>query len=142
MTSNDEYVQKARRLIERDCDEAASYIGRGLRKWGRINVSQYKEKFGTVRVYCSLGYYEILHGLFYPGYAYYQFPKWLVEVDHFLSFTLRLNVPLNWVAIPYHKFLYRRYYREAVRRWPGIRRRILGSADYPELLKGVYYLDQ
>ena len=56
--------------------DAAEYIGKGLRKWGRINVVQYKEKFGTVRVYCSLGIWS-LHELTHPGHCYCRYPAWL-----------------------------------------------------------------
>ncbi len=124
--------------IEADCDAAAAYIGQGLRKWGRVSVSQYKEKWGTVRVYCSLGMsYEVLHNIFYPGYAYYQFPRWLILVDHFLSFKLRVGVLLNWAILPYHKWLYRRYYRRAVEKWPHIRNNIVRHADWIDLLEGL-----
>lgn len=84
--------------------EAASYIGKGLRKWGRVTVFDYKEKWGTVRVYCSFG----LLGL--PGHL------------------------LNWILIPYQEWLYLHLYKKAVAKWPHIRLEILSEADWPELL--------
>lgn len=106
---------------------AAEYIGIGLRRWGRVGVMTYKEKFGTVRVYCSLGW-SSLHCMTHPGWAYYRYPFWLASLP--LAW-------LNWGVIPYHAWLYRRYYRKAVQKWPHLRLEILSAADYPELLKGL-----
>ena len=115
------------------CD-AARFIGERLRKWGRVHVSQYKEKWGTVRVYCYLGWLQV-HSLTHPGHAFSRYPKWLWRLD------CRLGPPLmhllNLVAVPYHKWLYRRTYAQAVRRWPHLRKEILCAADWPELLKGL-----
>lgn len=47
-------------------NDAAEFIGTELKRRARIGVTQYKEKFGTVRVYCSLGWYN-LHSIIYPG---------------------------------------------------------------------------
>lgn len=38
-------------------EEAAEFIGINLKRFGGINVFQYKEKYGTVRVYCEFGSY-------------------------------------------------------------------------------------
>jgi len=41
-------------------DDSVHYIGRGLVKWGRMSVHQYKEKFGTVRIYMGgLGFHSL-----------------------------------------------------------------------------------
>ena len=70
-------------------DDAASYIGDGLRFWGRVSVSQYKEKYGTVRVYCSLGLWD-WHQLTHPGYAFNQWPKWLWPLNFKGQWLMRL----------------------------------------------------
>lgn len=110
----------------KDIEDAAEYIGLGLRRWGRIAVSDYKEKYGTVRVYCSLGWYN-LHSVTHPGYACY---RWL--------WTSRVPMTwLNWAVVPFQKWLYRRYYHSALKRWPHLREEILSCADYHELLVGL-----
>ena len=114
-------------------DDAASYIGDGLRKWGRVSVSQYKEKYGTVRVYCSLGLWD-WHQLTHPGYAFNQWPKWLWPFNFRGVWLIRL---LNKAIYPFHCWLYRRYYEEAVRRWPHLKEEILCCADWDELLGGL-----
>ena len=113
--------------------DAARYIGQGLRKWGRIGTS-YKEKFGTVRVYCGFGWYQF-HCITHPGYHYNQYPKWLWELD--CTYGWRIMRPLSWAVKPYHRWLYRRYYLAAVRKWPHLWKEILSGADYPELLRGL-----
>lgn len=111
--------------------EAAYYIGTNLRKWGRVSVRDMKEKWGTVRVYCSFGWYQ-LHSITHPGYAYSEYPRWLWNLDcTYLSKCMWL---FNWFVVPCQKLLYRYFYKRAVRRWPHLRAEILSSADFPELL--------
>jgi len=113
---------------------AAEYIARRLRRLGRVGVRDYKEKYGTVRVYCSLGWYS-LHSITHPGYVYSQYPQWLWKLDcHYGRYITR---PLNWLVIPYHKWLYLDTYRRAVRKWPHLRREILSACDWPELLSSL-----
>jgi hypothetical protein len=109
---------------------AAEYIGLGLRRWGRVSVTDYKEKYGSARCYLSLGLHD-WHQLTHPGYVYRQWPGWLWPLNFRGRWLLRL---LNCVVLPYHIWLYRRYYRKAVERWPHLREEILCAADYPKLL--------
>lgn len=120
-------------------NDAAQYIGVGLRKWGRVDVRQYKEKYGTVRVYCSLGlmwWPQLTH----PGYVYIQWPRWFDFISYAHSrwnpFYLALCAA-NLVVVPFHKWLYRRYYRQAIKKWPHLRQEIRCCADFPEVLKGL-----
>jgi len=117
-------------------NNAAEFIGRGLRFW-RVDVRQWKEKFGTVRVYCSLGI-QWWPQLTHPGYVYNQWPRWLDFITYGsynrwspLCWVLRL---LNLAVVPFHAWLYKRYYREAIRRWPHLKEEILRGADFHELL--------
>ena len=115
-------------------DRACAFIGEGLRRW-RVDVHQYKEKFGQCRVYCSLGL-SSLHQLTHPGYCYNQWPKWAWKLQ--FTWPARALVRLlNIIIAPLHKRIYRHYYAEAVRRWPHIRGEILCAADWPELLEGL-----
>ena len=119
-------------------DDAARFIGKGLRRW-RVDVRQYKEKFGAVRVYCSLGiawWPQITH----PGCVWLRWPRWLDFISYAHSWYNPFYIArraVNRLVVPLHKWLYRRYYREAVRRWPHLRKEILRAADYPKLLRGL-----
>lgn len=114
---------------------AAAYIGEGLRRWGRVDVSQYKEKWGEVRVYLSFGWTDLIQNTCYPGYAYLQYPRALWPLSKTLS--MLLCPALNLVVVPYQRRLYRHYYKRAMQKWPHLRAEILGGADYPELLGGL-----
>lgn len=116
---------------------AAHYIGTELRKWGRVPVRDCKEKWGTVRVYCSLGWYSI-HDITHPGYAFIQYKKG--GLLHYLNYACWFNNIfriVNIVIYPYHKWLYRKIYSNAVRKWPHLRDEILVQADFSELLEGI-----
>lgn len=118
-------------------NSAAEFIGLTLRKWGRVGVTTYKEKYGTVRVYCRLGWYQ-LFSITHPGYVYSRYPKWLWTLDiYYISRLIRL---LNCLIVPYHKWLYTFVYGRALKKWPHLRAEILHGADYHELLAkyGVY----
>ena len=114
------------------CDIAAYEIGKFLLKWGRINVRQTKSKYGTVRVYCSLGYYSF-HCFFNPAHVWVRWPKWLYAIDLFVSSYIMKY--LNYLIVPYQKFIYRKAYERAVKRFPTIISNILCCADFSELLK-------
>ena len=117
-------------------DTAIGYIALNLRKWGRVSVFDYKEKFGMARIYCCLGWRSLL-SITHPGWHHYgPYPKWLVTFD---IFVLSNIIPLlfNWIIVPYHKWLYRRLYANAVKKWPHLREEILYCADWHDLLKGI-----
>lgn len=112
-----------------EVEDAARFIGEGLARW-RVNVRQYKEKYGEVRVYCSLGI-DSWTQLTHPGYAYNQWPRWLDFLAYSHGPILRL---LGWVTYKIHALLYIWYYREARRRWPHLAQEIYRGADFYELL--------
>ena len=116
-------------------NEAIHYIADGLVFWGRVNIWDYKEKFGTARISCSLGWHQLL-SITHPRSHWNRYPKWLWNLD--CRYGTRL-IPFlfNWVIVPYHKWLYRKLYQNAVRKWPHLREEILCCADYDELLEGI-----
>lgn len=114
--------------------EAADDIGLFLRRWGRLNVRQTKEKWGMVCVYCDFGWYQ-MHSITHPGYAFSQYPKWFWKFD--IDVLSRVIEPLNKIVVPFHKWLYRLAYKKAVRKYPYIQEEILRGADWPELLEGL-----
>jgi len=118
-------------------NKCAEYIGLNLRKWGRVGVRDYKEKYGTVRVYCSLGW-RSLFSITHPGWVSYKvagYPKWLMAFD---IYVLSRIIPyLNYIIVPYHKWLYRKLYKNCVKKYPHLREEILACADFDELLKDL-----
>lgn len=116
-------------------NNAAEYIGEALKCFGRMNVTQYKEKYGTVRCYCVFGWYNLLN-ITHPGYiAYWKYPNWLMDLDFKL---FRKVIPfLNFMVIPYQKWLYRFVYKQMVKKYPHLKNEILWAADYPELLNNI-----
>jgi len=115
-------------------DEAACLIRDYLIKYGRVDVRDAKEKFGSVRVYCSLGFHSV-YSIFYPGYYYVRWPSWLYKID--LAIGVKFVRLLNFLIVPYHKWLYRRAYAKAIEKFPYIKHNILYCADYSELLRGL-----
>jgi hypothetical protein len=114
--------------------EAARYIGEYQMRYGRTSVLDMKEKYGEARVYVHFGWSTgwLMNHLFYPGYHYYQFPNWVRKIDEW--------VPCSWInplLIPYQERLYRRAYKNALKKWPHLRNEILNGADYEELLRGL-----
>lgn len=111
-----------------EVDQAAEEIGNFCRKWGRIDVRQTKEKWGTARVYCSFGLLTI-QSVLKPGYYYTQKPAWLMG----------LGIPA-WISnqfLPYQLWIYRLAYKRTLRKHPYIRNEILGGADWSEYLEGL-----
>ena len=119
-----------------DVGWAAVYIGDFCRRWGRIQVRDTKEKYGTSRVYCSFGIYS-LYSIFHPGAVYLRWPKWFKwwEYNFFSPIIQHLQ---KW--IPFYKwqiFIYRLAYKKAIKKWPHIKKEILAGADYDDLLEGL-----
>jgi hypothetical protein len=118
-------------------DLCISYIGNNLRRWGRVNVTQMKEKFGECRIYCSLGWHS-LFSITHPGWVSYKiagYPNWLMTFDIFV--LSRIVSYLNFIILPYHKFLYHKLYSDCVKKYPHLHDEILDASDFPELLENL-----
>ena len=118
-----------------DLNDCVNYMDYNLKKWGRMNVRQTKEKFGCLRCYCHLGWYSLMD-ITHPGYSYYPYPKWLVTLDIY-CFSKVIPFLFNWFIYPYHCWLYRKFYSNAVKKWPHLREEILCCADFSNLLKDL-----
>lgn len=112
----------------KEVDVAARYIGAFCKKWGRIPVTNYKEKYGTVRVYCNF-YCDDLHTLLFPGWGYVRGPYKLMT---FPLFRWARPIVLFW-----QHFIYRLAYKLAIKKYPMIKEEILCCADWNEYLKGL-----
>lgn len=114
-------------------NECIKILHNYCRKWGRLG-GQTKEKYGTIRFYANFGSLN-LHTLFYPGYVYNQFPKWLWSFD-ILCISKILN-PFNRLFVKWQKFIYNKAYQKCLKLYPQTREALLLGADYPELITGA-----
>lgn len=115
-------------------NKAIRFIETNLVRWGRIGVHQAKEKFGTARIYCSLGWHQF-HSITHTGHCFNRYPKWLWNLDCDYGSKI-VGFLFGWV-VHYHAWLYRTVYWMAVKKWPHLKEEILSCADYNELLKGL-----
>jgi hypothetical protein len=114
--------------------DVADYIGQWLRKWVRMDVHDTKEKFGTVRVYCSFGW-SGFYSIYRPGYMWY--PRWWPRrLDLWLVHQTSLFKVLNFFIIPLQKWAYVHRYKKAIYKWPHLYKEIVLMADYGELFEG------
>jgi hypothetical protein len=120
----------------RDVEEAACQIGKFCRRWGRIGVSQTKEKYGTARVYCHFGWHQMF-SITHPGYAYSRYWDWVWNLDVSITTKIFHVLRINALVLPYQQWIYRRAYDRAITRYPHIRDEILDGADWPEYLEGL-----
>lgn len=115
-----------------EINQAAEMIAKFCLTWGRISVRDWKEKWGTVRVYCGFGY-SSLGGVISPRTMWYgNWPKWS-------QWVWWVYIP-NWInrlIIPYQAWIYRIAYKRAIQKYPMIREEILCCADWDEYLKGL-----
>lgn len=112
-------------------DDAGWYIEKNCRRWARMGIWT-KEKYGTLRISdtCAYWSYWPIHEMFYPGYVYYRWPKWMIkwieyplaEVFMFLRITKLINRYQTWVL----KFFWRR----AAKKWAHISEEILSEYDF------------
>jgi hypothetical protein len=116
-------------------NDCAEFIGSNLRKWGRVNVWQWKEKYGTVRVHCELGLTS-LYQLHHPGWAYIHWPPW-AERLHYSRAASYICQKCYPVFLTIHKWLYRYLYSGALKKWPHLKNEIMVAADHPKYLKGL-----
>lgn len=120
--------------------DAAYEIGTFCRRWGRLAVTDSKEKYGTVRVYLMFGCRD-LHGFFYPGYVYIGYPRWLFKLVgknvgwHIMTFPFFR--PVQSLVFHWQKFIYRLAYKRALKKFPEIKEEILCCADFDEFLEGL-----
>lgn len=117
-------------------DDIAHNIGDTCTKWGRITVTQTKEKYNTVRVYCGFGF-NSLHGIIFPNYCYKhpKFPKWLWTLDIF--YLSNIVSKLNFIVVPWQKLVYRYAYWKYIKKYPHLFDEITSCADHKEVL-GFY----
>ena len=115
-----------------DLGSAAHFLETYMKRWGRMQANA-KEKYDEVRCYTTFGW-ESLHSITHPGYYHMTYGPvmlWLNKV------TQPLIWQLNRWAVPYHKWLYGRAYRLAIKRWPQIVEPLCQGADDVSLIPGI-----
>jgi len=115
-------------------DEAITMIDKKLRFW-RVGILQSKEKFGTCRIYCKLGW-NSLHDITHPGHAFYRYPKWLKYIDIY-GFSNIIPL-LNYLVVPIHRWAYHNAYKLACEKYPHLVEEICCMADYGELIEDLW----
>lgn len=122
---------------EFELEQIAVEIGNFCAKWGRIHISQTKEKYGTCRVYIYFGFYG-LHGTLFPknNYKHKYFPQWLWQLDNYVFYklTTKLTSLLDFVVIPWQQYIYKLAYKRAIKKYSYYEEAITTCMDYPELL--------
>lgn len=114
-------------------EDAAHEIGTFCARFGRIGVTQTKEKFGTARVYCSIGA-SCIYSLLFPRHCWVK-SWWPYRLDLTLS---RWIIPIiNILLVPFQKVVYRLSYKKVLKKYPHLKKEILYSADFYELLKDL-----
>lgn len=114
-------------------EEIAESIGNFCARYGRISVTQVKEKYGSVRVYCGFGCAS-LHNLLFPRYVYRHknFPKWLWHLD--CTYGLKFWEYASRIVFPYQKSIYKLAYMRAIWQHPDKFDEITSCMDYPEYI--------
>ena len=115
-------------------NKAIKLINKKLRFW-RIGIRQSKEKWGRIRIYCSLGWGQ-LHDITHPGHCFNRYPKWLWSLD--CKYFSKIVSFFNFIIIPIHKWVYINAYKKAVKLYPHLKEEICCDADYVKLLSGFY----
>lgn len=116
----------------RGLNDAGYYIGDWLRKWVRMPVRDIKEKFGTLRIYCSFGW-SSFYTIWRPSYMWV--PKWWpYKLD--LALSCHIMPVLNKIVVPIQQKAYVWRYKKAVEKWPHLRDEIVCCADWGQLFEG------
>ncbi len=112
-------------------DDAAQYLERQCRRWARMGIYT-KEKYGTLRVSTTCAYWNYwpLHSAIHPGYAYYQWPRWMItwleyplaEVFMFLRVTRLINC--------YQRAVLKYFWKRAAKKWSHIAEEILDEYEW------------
>lgn len=112
-------------------DDAGLYLSKRCRQFGRLGIWT-KEKWGILRVEDTCAWWSSwpIHGIVYPGHAFYRWPKWMIKYIEYplwemFSF-LRITKAVNWYQLQVLKFFWKR----AAKKWPHIAEEILAEYEW------------
>ncbi len=115
-------------------DEAIYFIADWLSTWVRMPIRDYKEKYGTARIYCGFGWHGI-YQIWRPRHCWY--PRWWPMTFDFWLANTSVWRRLNKLVILLHQKAYAWRYKKAVQKWPHLYKEIVSMADYEELFEGA-----
>jgi len=113
-------------------DDARYYLQDNCRRYARLGL-WVKEKYGTLRVSTTCAYfaeYDFIYHIFYPGYAYYQWPKWFrMYIDWPVGKVMRKIGVVRLLQI-YQHWVLKHFWLRAATKWPHIAEEILDEYDW------------
>ncbi len=117
-------------------NEAITYICETCRVWGRLPVYG-KEKWGNGDFYAYWWGGTVTELVNPVVLGKIGMPYWLYELD--LKYSHRVVKPLGIyrIFVKYQEWVYRRAFRQAIKRWPHIREELLGGMNDSELLEDL-----
>lgn len=113
-------------------EKIAHEIGSSLRKYGRIGVTNTKEKHGLVRVTCHFGFFT-LHDIIYPGVKYTRFSKRINNLD--LDYISDVVMKISPFLEPIQERVYKEVYKYYIKKYPQFKKEILEGADYKTIVE-------
>ena len=103
-------------------NDAGVFIAKYCYRYARLGI-WWKEKYGTLRVSPQWG--NSIHNIIWPGYCFNQFKyKWMWRFDMYLCYNTWCKYVFNLVYM-WQKFILKRAYILAIKKWPHIDREIL-----------------
>lgn len=117
----------------RGINDAADYISAYVRKYGRMTCHG-KEKWGCVRLeYVYWGFTPMK--FIWPAYLYQPkaCPNWLFTLSNYYWYVFPLKYVarlINSIIIPYQKWIMKRAYKKAVKKWPHLEAEIMDEYDW------------
>jgi len=117
------------------------FLSNRLNSMGLIRIDDSKTKFNQIRVYVRFGAfyvgdlvpYGIMYGLRFAN----LFRHTAFKIPYYKLDRIRIPGFINYLLIPYQRFVYRQVYKYTIKKFPKYRENLLSGADYPELLKGI-----
>ena len=115
---------------------ACDFFASNLQKYGRIQITGCKEKYGTMRLewfFWDGHYQQFVHSAMYPGWLYIQYPRWMYKVDWFIT-AIANKSGLSWCLSAYQRLVFNIVTVLAVKKWPHLKDEILEELDFDTLL--------
>jgi hypothetical protein len=117
-------------------NECCDFFATNLRRWGRIQISGCKEKYGTMRLEWFMwnGHYsQFIHSMIFPGYLHIRYPKWMYKVDWIIT-DIAAKSGISRAVSAYQRLIFNIVTVIAVKKWPHIHDEILDELEFDELL--------
>lgn len=112
-------------------NEASWYLHKRCRQFARLGIWT-KEKYGTLRVSTTCAYfteYDFIYHWFYPGYAYYRWPKWFRIYIDWPTGKLMRKIGVIKLLQKYQTAILSYFWKRAAKNWPHISEEILDEYD-------------